>query len=119
MQFEAGTGWILQLDRETACLGMPSIGKSRGYIRARDGKYREMRPVRHDGSDALDRCAGFGKNPAFDPDNFAGGDFDALDVNPGSFLHFAQAGQWETDCPTSRRPRRGAGLAREKFETGR
>ena len=24
----------------------------------------------------------------------------------------------ETDCPTSRRPRRGAGLAREKFETG-
>ena len=24
----------------------------------------------------------------------------------------------ETDCPTSRRPRQGAGLAREKFETG-
>ena len=63
LQFEAGMGWILQLDREPARLGMPSIGKSRGYIRARDGKYREMRPVRRDGSDALDRCAGFGKNP--------------------------------------------------------
>ena len=24
----------------------------------------------------------------------------------------------ETDCPTSRRPRQGAGLASEKFETG-
>ena len=74
---------------------MPSIGKSRRYIRARDGKDCEVRPVRRDRSDALDRCAGFRKNPAFDPDNLAGGDFDAFDVNPGSIFHFAQAGQWK------------------------
>src|SRR6476659_8261873 len=95
LQFEATTGWIPQLDRESARLGIPSIGKSRRHIGARDREDGEVRPVRRDRSDALDRCAGFRKNPAFDPGNLPGGDFDAFDVNPGSIFHFAQAGQWK------------------------
>jgi hypothetical protein len=110
LQFEAATGWIPQLNREPARLSVLRIGKSRRHIRARDRKDCEVYPARRDRSDMLDRCASFGENPAFDPDNFVAGGFDTLNVNPGSCLHFVQAGQWKRIVQLQGGVR-GAGLA--------
>ena len=117
--FEAERGGeFLELDREPARLGMPSVGKSRRHIRARDRKTARCIPS---GVTARTRSIGAPASAKTQPSIRTTSPVGFRRVRREPRIDFPLRSSWpmETDCPTSRRPRqrcRAGGHGEERRE---
>ena len=91
-QLKTGARRVSQLQRKATRLRLGRRRKSHCHIGAGQGVGRLPASVRRDGAHLAQRLPRFGKNPTVDPNDLTGGGRNPLDVNPGSFLHCAQAG---------------------------